>query len=184
MSHSKMTEDLVNELRFKRGFGPEDFELLKKAADEIERLSGLLDSATSISSASDAPTATNSGFDTIRFGDLLDAYAVADSEMEQGLHVTGTKKETARRNIVNHVLQWHTAEMARAGLGIAVKPIDPEIPIHVPGFDYPTTYGDIARLPAKKLWARFSTGRAYPDAKTAFLIARAIPHVVTYAVQP
>lgn len=55
--------------------------------------------------------------------------------------------------------------------------VDPNEQIKVEGFDYPTTYADLARIPAEKLWNRYVTGGPYPDAKAAFLVARAIPSV-------
>jgi hypothetical protein len=62
--------------------------------------------------------------------------------------------------------------------------VDPNDRINVEGFDYPTTYADLARLPVEKLWNRFVTGRPYPDAKVAFMVARAIPFLYQVITVP
>lgn len=54
--------------------------------------------------------------------------------------------------------------------------------IDVGDFDYPTTYKELATLPAEKLWNRYVCDRPWPDAKQAFLVARAIPFVVQHTV--
>jgi hypothetical protein len=61
-------------------------------------------------------------------------------------------------------------------------PADPNAQVQVDGFDYPTTYAEMARLTVKQLWRRFTIGRSLPSAETAFYVARALPFVVQHTV--
>jgi hypothetical protein len=73
--------------------------------------------------------------------------------------------------------------MANALIGtIPLLLVDANEQIKVAGFGYPTTYAELARLPADKLWNRYVGGKAWPNAKEAFLVARALPSVTNLVI--